>query len=268
MSITIHDGNPWYLSPDIWTVPGSDPNGSAAIPAAGEATYVWCRVENSGPDQVRDVVVDFYWADPSTVITRTSAHRIGRSFATLDPGSADVLCVSPWAPSWVNDGHVCLVVEISDAGPPAATSVPFDPPNDPHVAQRNLTLVSMRPGGRMAMVFSAGGSGRGGKLIARRGKLAQLRNAAKLAGLTGELAEAGEVEFGLLGPEEDRCSPGDLHRERKVKEPQAAVLHVTGEIGPDEGAVILIEEHDDERVVGGLAVLAVHEDSANRRSAE
>src|SRR5690242_16805294 len=39
--LLIEDGTPnWWLSPDIWAVPGNDPNGTPGTPAGGDTAYV------------------------------------------------------------------------------------------------------------------------------------------------------------------------------------------------------------------------------------
>ena len=110
--VEIRDGNPyWYLSPDIWVVPGSDPAGPPGAPVAGEPAYVWARIENHGDQDVLGVRVDLWWADPTFQVTRSTAHPIGSAYgdALAGTGPQDVLCLVPWLPVVVNGGHECLV---------------------------------------------------------------------------------------------------------------------------------------------------------------
>lgn len=145
--LEISDGTPWYLSPDVWTVPGGDPNGSPGLPREGEPCYLWARVHNTG-DAADNVTLQFYWADPSTAFDRTSATPIGTSFTSFTgPGVNEVLCLTPWTPSWVNHGHECVLAEAfhpSDplpASPASPVSSAFDVPTDRHTAQRNLNVI-------------------------------------------------------------------------------------------------------------------------------
>ncbi len=109
VELEIHDGDPWWDSPDIWTVPGSDPEGAAGSPIAGTTCYLWANVTNNGKSSVEDAVVRFYWADPSVGFDRTTANLIGTSSVTLAAGaSTDVLCLTPWIPEFVNEGHECV----------------------------------------------------------------------------------------------------------------------------------------------------------------
>ena len=95
VELSIDDGNPWYLSPDIWVVPGNDPNGPIGMPVAHKPAYVWVRVNNRGTAPVSNAVVRYYWADPSTAVTVSTANLIGVSYVSLNPGEEkDVLCLS------------------------------------------------------------------------------------------------------------------------------------------------------------------------------
>ena len=77
-------------------------------------------------------------------MTRTNAHLLGSAFATIPAGATrEVLCLVPWVPVIVNDGHECVVVVANHPGDPLPTPPPdaFDPPAYRQVAQRNLTVL-------------------------------------------------------------------------------------------------------------------------------
>ena len=155
-ALLIRDGDPWWLSPDIWTVPGTDPNGSTAIPAVGQSTFVWARLQNRGEEQLQNVQLNFYWSNPATGVYRSNSTLIGSAFATVPGGETrEVLCLTPWVPEGVNNGHECLVVEaIHPSDPlPAPLPDPFSPPTYDQVAQRNIDLVSMATGMMRSMAI-------------------------------------------------------------------------------------------------------------------
>ena len=128
VQLEIDDGNPWYLGPDIWAVPGDDPNGLPGIPRAGQTAYVWARVHNRGSDPVSNGTVRYWWADPSTTITENTATPIGTANVSLDAKqTAEVLCLTPWTPSWVNNGHECLIVEAFSSQDPLPPHTPTTP---------------------------------------------------------------------------------------------------------------------------------------------
>ena len=146
-ALLIRDGDPWWMSPDIWTVPGSDPNAVPASPAVGQPTFVWARVRNNGELTLENVQLRFYWSNPATGVLRSNSTLIGSSFTTISPGEErDVLCITPWVPVGVNDGHECLVVEALHPLDPLPMPLPdsFSPPGFEQIAQRNISLVMMR----------------------------------------------------------------------------------------------------------------------------
>jgi hypothetical protein len=144
--LLIRDGTPyWYLSPDIWVVPGNDPDGMPGTPVAGETAYLWAHVANTGDIEANGVRVDFYWANPALQVLRSNSTSVGSAFADIPAGgSQDVLCLVPWNPVIVNDGHECLVAVANHPGNPLPNPLPdaFDPPLFPQVAQKNLTVLA------------------------------------------------------------------------------------------------------------------------------
>jgi hypothetical protein len=140
--LLIRDGSPyWWESPDIWVVPGTDPNGPPGTPAAGDVAYVWARVQNTGMQDAVGVQLRFYWGNPSVQMFYSTLNLIGTAFADVAAGETqEVLCLVPWNVVAVNNGHECLVVVASmPDDPPLPDAV--DPPGYPNVAQRNLTLL-------------------------------------------------------------------------------------------------------------------------------
>src|SRR5258708_27776617 len=109
--LVIRDGNPyWYLSPDIWTVPGTDPSGPPGSPVAGQPTYLWAHVANTGDADAIGVRVDFYWANPALQVLRSTATLVGSAIADVPAGSSqDALCLVAWTPTIVNGGHRCFL---------------------------------------------------------------------------------------------------------------------------------------------------------------
>jgi hypothetical protein len=143
VELEIHDGNPWYLSSDIWTVPGNDPEGSAGLPIVGQKCYLWAKVLNRGTSSVDNAVVQFYWANPAVGFDRNTASLIGTANVNLAGGeSANVLCLTPWIPEYLNNGHECILAEAFHTALDPLPAIPdFNVPTDRHVAQRNLSVV-------------------------------------------------------------------------------------------------------------------------------
>jgi len=147
-TLIIRDGDPhWWNSPDIWVVPGSDPYGSPAQPVAGEPAFIWGRVHNNGEQAVTGATVNFYWSNPATGVLRSNSSYVGSAFVDLAPGeNKEVLCVIPWVPVVVNDGHECLVAEVIHSSDPLPTPLPdaFNPPLYRQIAQKNLNVLAMK----------------------------------------------------------------------------------------------------------------------------
>ena len=95
--LEIEDGNPVWLSPDIWVVPGQNPEASPGSPIRGQSNFVWARVHNKGTTDFENVRVSVFWADPSTMVLRSTANPIGYAFVDLAVGETKdvlVLCQS------------------------------------------------------------------------------------------------------------------------------------------------------------------------------
>jgi len=147
VELEIQDGSPyWWNSADIWVVPGNDPGGSPGQPIAGQAAYLWAKVHNIGSSAVISAQVNFYWSNPAAGVFRSTSILIGSSFVDIEPSDTqDVLCLTPWIPMIVNDGHECVVAEIihADDPLPLPLSDPFYPPIHLQIAQRNLSVLAI-----------------------------------------------------------------------------------------------------------------------------
>lgn len=86
IELEIEDGNPWYLSPNVWT---ADTDGNASLPVGGTPTNLWARVRNTGQSMVQNATVRFYWANPAVGISRATATPVGSSFVTLNGGETE-----------------------------------------------------------------------------------------------------------------------------------------------------------------------------------
>lgn len=147
--LTIYDGeNPyWWNSPDIWVVPGNDPNNSPGQPIAGEPAFLWAKVHNIGDTTALGARVNFYWSIPTTGTFRSNSTLVGSSFVDLNPGETkETLCVVPWIPQVVNNGHMCIIVEIIHPDDPLPSPPPdeFHPPTYHQIAQKNLNVLIMK----------------------------------------------------------------------------------------------------------------------------
>jgi hypothetical protein len=141
IELEISDGSPWYLSPDIWVV--ADPSDTnESTPIAGVPCYLMAKVHNNGSSGATNATVRFYWANPAIGVSRSTATLVGQAFVTLAANDVqDVLCLTPWVPEFLNEGHECVLAEAFHTGDPLPASTDFNVPTDRHVAQRNLSVV-------------------------------------------------------------------------------------------------------------------------------
>lgn len=123
---------------------------------AGEENFVHARVFNLGKASARPTQVDFYWADPSLGLPPGAFNFIGTRWVDIAHGhSKDVRCDVPWVPTFLNNGHECLLVQCSNpkmavgaGGPPGnfdPITGPFRPTLDRHVGQRNIHVNQAAP---------------------------------------------------------------------------------------------------------------------------
>jgi len=269
VKLLIRDGDPyWYLSPDIWVVPGNDPSGSPGDPIAGQTAYLWARVANTGSTDANGVRVDFYWANPTLQVTRSNATLVGSAFADVPAGGTqEVLCLVPWVPVMVNDGHECLVAVANHAGDPLPSPLPdaFDPPTYPQVAQKNLTVLVATMHATM-LTLTISGLQRADKSVILTTEMGGELSASTLAslGLRGfRPAKKPAVEVGL---DRDRRCVGDKDAigkgkiELPVPRGTSTAVHVTvraRNLSENEYQLVQIVERSKDKVLGGLGLVVV-----------
>lgn len=272
--LLIRDGSPpqWWLSPDIWVVPGNDPNGPPGSPIAGKPAYLWAHVANTGDVAVNGARIDFYWANPAMQIAVGTATQIGSAYADIPAGGAqDVLCLVPWMPSIVNGGHECvLAVAHSFAEtPPLPDPLPqgfdFNPPAYHEIAQRNLSVVSAMMNMPLPLVITA--QARTDKEVVVKTELGGELDEKLLQqiGLEGFRPTAkGKVEVDLS--REATCQPRDEEhhaRELRVHVPRGTSTGVFVTIRAknlEKRAYQLVHvlESSEDNVLGGISYVAVH----------
>lgn len=149
---------PFWESPDIMLLAGVEPSVAPPVPPdlgqtalGGQANTLYAHVWNFGLSGAPNVVVEFYWCDPSLGIGPSGAHLIGVTAVSLGArGSgrahAVVKCPTSWVPTFVNGGHECLVVRIWDETSDGLGMPPWDAALNRHIAQRNIHVVAAGQG--------------------------------------------------------------------------------------------------------------------------
>jgi len=267
--LVIHDGNPWWVSPDIWVVPGNDPNGPPGSPIAGMSNFLWARVSNTGSTGVNGARIDFYWANPSAAVVVGVATFIGSAFVDLAPGATqEALCLVPWHPVIVNGGHECVLAVVHGAGDtnpipnPLPNGYPFDPPSHDQIAQVNLSVLVASMRGMPQTIFV--------HALPRQDKLAHVS-----VEIGGEIDEQVLANLGLKGLVPARregvkvglgrtptCDEPNATRELRLEVPRGGTVpvfvHLQAEQLPHgQYQLVHIVERDENRVVGGVSYAIV-----------
>ncbi|ACG74533.1 conserved hypothetical protein [Anaeromyxobacter sp. K] len=265
VELEIRDGEPWWMSPDVWTVPGTDPEGPAGAPVIGQPCYLWALVTNKGTSNVSNAAVRFYWANPSVGFDRNTAHFIGASNVNLLPNeSAEVLCLAPWIPEHVNGGHECVLAEAFHTTLDPLPPVPdFDVPTDRHVAQRNLNVVQALRGffAFPFTVYNALRTEGRYQLKVRQGTLRELdplrrRLRLERPKLEGKLVRTAFVQARC--PTEDVLDRRDDGRVEEVSI-RGKGGHFTTLVGRVEGgaALLHVAQYRGDTLAGGISVLVM-----------
>jgi hypothetical protein len=263
--LLVRDGTPhWWMSPDIWVVPGTDPTAPPGSPVAGETAYVWARVTNIGRQDAYGVTVRFYWGNPAAQMFYSGINLIGTALADIPAGETqDVLCLVPWNVVVVNGGHECLVVVASMPGDPPLPDM-VDPPGYPQVAQRNLTVVSAlrkpdRDSRIMLTVTAAPRVTKKASLTWEHGKELTEETLKRygLSKLRPARQPVVEVGFSLTEPKEGTI--GDPRLDLEVPPGRSRPVYTTvrgaHQLKDDEYQVVHLSEHQGDELLGGVSFI-------------
>lgn len=271
IQLLIEDGHPyWYLSSDLWVVPGTDPTGAPGSPVAGQPAFLWARVGNTGSTDANGVRVDFYWADPALQITRSTAHLVGSAFVDVAAGAhQEALCLVPWRPVVVNDGHECLIAVANHPGHPLPTPLPdaFDPPAYPQIAQKNLTVL-VASASIHFLTLTLAGLQRADKTVVvstHSGGTLDRQTLISLGLPDHHPAREARVDVGLDLHTRCRTDDGRLGESKlEVQVPRGMTLPVhvalrAEHLRKGEYQLIRITEESEGKILGGLGVVVVAE---------
>lgn len=145
---------PFWESPDILIEPGVDPAHAPAVPTtlgaiakADVDNTIYAHVWNLGQADCPDTLVEFYWFNPALGFSAADANFIGATWTDLaGRGSAAshrlVRCPIAWRAQFVNGGHECLMVRVSQAVLDPLSAPAWDASKNRHVGQRNIHVMS------------------------------------------------------------------------------------------------------------------------------
>lgn len=144
-SVPLPGGMAFWVSPDIMIVKPGGAVGGEAVPL--QQNQVRITVWNGGGIPAVDAYVDAFVADPSTVITPATAKPVGGDYVTVQGYNSTTVDL-PWTPDATDAGHRCIIARVSLIAPPDTYTNPaiFDVIGDRHVAQRNISVLSVPAG--------------------------------------------------------------------------------------------------------------------------
>jgi hypothetical protein len=152
----------FWESPDVYLLANVHPSAAPPIPpelgqtaVAGKPNTVYAHVWNFGRAAAHDIVVEFYWCNPTLGVNPAGAHLIGRAKAHLGSrGSGHahhvVKCPLPWVPTFVNGGHECLLVRAWDNVGDLLTTPEWDAAANRHLGQRNVHVIGAAEAAELA----------------------------------------------------------------------------------------------------------------------
>jgi hypothetical protein len=144
----------FWESPDIFIEPGVPPDDAPDVPAAlggiakaNDDNTVYAHIWNLGLAPAYDVLVEFFWFNPSLAFAIKEENKIGHRWVDLGGrGSARahrvVKCPKSWRATYLNGGHECLVVRISQSVVDPLGTPELDASLNRHVGQRNIHVMS------------------------------------------------------------------------------------------------------------------------------
>lgn len=144
----------FWESPDILIEAGVPPALAPAVPTAlgavaraGADNTVYAHVWNLGQGPSPETLVEFYWFDPSLGFDGAHANLIGVSWVHLGPrGGAGshqlVRCPTSWRAQYLNGGHECLMVRVSQPALDPLSVPGWDASANRHIGQRNIHVMS------------------------------------------------------------------------------------------------------------------------------
>jgi hypothetical protein len=283
--LVIGHGSPnWWLSPDIWVAnhPSTSSSPHVANPIAGQKYDVWVRVTNPTKQTIGSQSLWWnmqgVWAIPTAgpiPLPTSSANNIELPTIFGIPGgqSVDFKSLSPWTPVFENGGHECLVAWTNASN----IAYPFQPNLDGNagpgdnwsIAQHNLGVLPVGSSKRHLIkyafqVCNGADEERSFVVAARQAPLEEIEAfLPSVPGGRAVLDKPGKVErLGIVASADP--SAAELERARAeltVKiAPHSCRRFTLGGVLAEGNALINVTQSRDQRVVGGLSVLAMAEE--------
>jgi len=187
---------------------------------------------------------------------------------SIDGGqTADALCLTPWVPIFVNNGHECILAEAyHDPLDPLPGTPDFNVPTDRHVAQRNLSVVQTLAARSFQFAFEAHNAGRKARAFVLKAAVGDVEQLKPMLPLLGRdfrpprhKARVRHLGFVSLSGRDVR-DPGDAVPDLKtpsLRPHGRAGYSLVGTLEGEGAVLIHVTQEADGRVIGGLGVLVL-----------
>jgi hypothetical protein len=284
--LIIRHGSPnWWTSPDIWVAnpPSTSSSPHIGNPTAGQTYDIWVRVTNSTTADISTPLLpwllEVLWAIPTAGPIPLASLPSGdilnsTGLNTIAGGaSASIKCANQWTPVFENGGHECLIAWTN------ASNIPY--PNEPYldgsagpgdnwsIAQHNLGVLAAGSSKRHLIryafqVCNGADEERDFVVSARQAPLEEIEAfLPSVPGGRAVLDRPGKVErLGIVASADPSAAELEQARaELTVKIGRQSCRRFTlGGVLPEGNALINVTQSRDQRVVGGLSVLAMAEE--------
>ncbi|HLX97617.1 MAG TPA: hypothetical protein VKR62_02885, partial [Roseiarcus sp.] len=270
---------------DIWVAshPSTSTSPHVGNPTAGQTYDVWVEVHNQADVSLSTPELPWLltavWAIPTAgpipLASLTSANNLN-STALGVVGAGDkvkVRCMNSWTPVFENGGHECLIAWTNSSNIPYPTEPSLDGNAGPgdwySIAQHNLGVLaagsSKRHPIRYAFQVCNGADEEGAFVVSARQAPLEAIEAflPSMPGGRAILDKPGKVErLGIVAS----ADPSAVELERAPAELSVKIARQScrrftlAGVLPEGNALIHVTQSRDQRVVGGLSVLAMAEE--------
>ncbi len=286
--LVIRHGSPnWWTSPDIWVAnhPSTSSSPKVAHPIAGQTYDVWVEVHNTTEASLSTAELPWLltavWAIPTAgpipLTSLTSANNLNSTaLGVVGAGdSVKIRCANSWTPVFENGGHECLIAWTNSSNIPYPVEPSLDGDAGPgdwySIAQHNLGVAPVGSSKRHLIRYSfqvcnGAAEERSFVVAARQAPLTEIESF--LPGVPGGrtvLDKRGKVErLGIVASADPSAAEVEQARaELTVKiAPQSCRRFTLVGMLPEGNALINVTQSRDQRVVGGLSVLAMAEEKS------
>jgi hypothetical protein len=256
-----------WSNPNVWNVPGLNPNGAKGGIAVTGPNWAWASPINTG-DGNAAATLQWYYCTPGGPVNQWSDflnNKAGSISFPLEAGTTTPVNTLASASYQLQPGfqpgvHTCFLAVVSAPNDPAPPQNPSDPPQigDRHIAQQNLITTVGAAGATLLEAFTAPSPGSTLRITRQ-----PLTEAAKgMRGVSAPTDETGELEFTVVHPGGSGGREGEeLGRELEIRPELPHVLTLRIALPDDarsgQAALLRMEALSGGIVNGGMDLVVM-----------